>query len=123
MSVIPIYVNRKLSDDDRRSRIFAGGLFLYSAPAESLRIIEWARSLIAESFDGVKDIRHAHDKFAVTEFVKRAGPLKSKFTNHATTKQLCQELIKAVGSDPETTYFDLPRLRVAPPPANTSRPA
>jgi hypothetical protein len=51
----------------------------------------------------------------VNEFVKRAGPLKSKYTNAERTKELCQELIAGMGCDPDLTYFDLPRLRVAPP--------
>ena len=113
MSITPIYVNGRLADDQRRARIFDGGIFLYSAPAASLPIVEWARSLIHEAF--TEDVRRAHTKLAIEEFVKRAGPLKSKFTNDATTKRLCQELITAMGCDPEMTYFDPPRLRVAPP--------
>jgi hypothetical protein len=113
VSITPIYVNRRLADDERRTRIFDGSIFLYSAPAASLRIVEWARSLIHEAF--TEDVRRAHTKLAIEEFVKRVGPLKSKFTNDATTKRLCQELITATGCDPEMTYFDLPRLRVAPP--------
>ena len=115
MSVTPIYVNRRIKDDDRRFRIFEGALFLYPAPPESLRIVEWIRTLAAESFKGVRDLRRAHEELTVTDFVKRVSDLKSRFTNHSTTKRLCQDLIKGVGSDPATTYFDLPRLRVAPP--------
>jgi hypothetical protein len=40
--------------------------------------------------------------------------LKSTFTNHGRTKELVQELIVAMGCDPDRTYFDLPRLRVVP---------
>ena len=72
---------------------------MYSAPAASLPIVEWARSLIHEAF--TEDVRRAHTKLAIEEFVERAGPLKSKFTNDATTKRLCQELITAMGCDPE----------------------
>jgi len=115
MSFTPIYVNRRMQDDERRSRIFEGALFLYPAPRESLRITEWIRTLAAQAFDGVSDLRRAHEELAVADFVARVSRLKSRFTNHATTKQLCQELIRGVGSDPSATYFDLPRLRVAPP--------
>ena len=115
MSVTPIYVNRRIQDDDRRFRIFEGALFLYPAPQESLRIIEWIRTLAARSFKGMRDVRRAHEELAVIDFVKQVSALKSTFTNHSTTKQLCQDLIKGLGSDPAMTYFDLPRLRVAPP--------
>jgi hypothetical protein len=115
VSFTPIYVNRRIDDDDRRFRIFEGAFFLYPASRESLRIIQWIRTLAAESFEGVHDLRRAHEELAITDFVERVSKLKSRFTNHSTTKQLCQELIKGVGSDPATTYFDLPRLRIAPP--------
>ncbi len=47
--------------------------------------------------------------------MRRASPLKSRFTNELRTKRLCKELIEEIGADPERTYFDLPRLRVIPP--------
>lgn len=115
MSITPVYVNKKLSDDERRTRIFGGGIFLYSATPESLRMADWARELIEEAFGVTGDIRRAHGALEVHEFVQRAGPLKSTFTNSERTKRLCQELVAAMGCDPEITYFDLPRLRVAPP--------
>lgn len=115
MSLTPIYVNRRLADDERRRRIFDGGLFLYSAPSASSKIVEWARELIERAFHHAGDVRRAHEALDVSAFVACAGSLKSRFTNDATTMRLCQELITAMGCDPEQTYFDLPRLRVAPP--------
>jgi hypothetical protein len=51
MSITPVYVNRAIGDDDRRTRIFDGALFLYSSPPASTKMVEWARELI-----------HAHSK-------------------------------------------------------------
>jgi len=115
MSLTPIYVNRKTDDDDRRKRIFDGGLFLYSAPPASKKIVEWVQQLATDAFPKGTDIRRAHGAMDVSKFVEYTGPLKSKFTNDLQTKKLCQELIIGMGCDPELTYFDLPRLRVAPP--------
>ena len=115
MGITPIYVNRKTTDDDRRKRIFDGSLFLYSSPPASAKIVEWVRELAAATFPKGVDMRRAHAVMDVRKFVECTGPLKSKFTNDARTKKLCQELIVGMGCDPELTYFDLPRLRVAPP--------
>jgi hypothetical protein len=115
MGVIPLYLNRHLSDDARRAHIFGGAVFLYSAPPESRQMVEWIRGLSVQAFQGLDDVRRAHEQLDVKAFVDRVGPLKSKFTNHAESKRLCQALISALGSDPDITYFDLPRLRVAPP--------
>lgn len=115
MSLTPIYVNRATSDDDRRNRIFDGGIFLYSAPKASTSLVEWARELATDAFPRGIDILRAHEVMEVSKFVDYAGPLKSRFTNDKRTKELCQQLIMDMGCDPELTYFDLPRLRVAPP--------
>lgn len=115
MSRTPIYINRRSGDDERRQRMFDGGIFLYTSPAESTHIVDWARELIDTAFAASGDVRSAHARMDVKAFVACAGPLKSTFTNDAKTKRLCQALITAMGCDPEQTYFDLPRLRVAPP--------
>jgi hypothetical protein len=115
MAVTPFYVNRRLNDDERRSRIFDGAFFLYSAPAPSTGIVTWARQLIDEAFAETPDPRRAHLTLTAEAFAAVAGPLKSRFTNDVKTKRMCQELIAGLGCDPEKTYFDLPRLRVAPP--------
>lgn len=108
-----IYVNRRIDEPDRRQRLFAGDFFLYTDVAESHAIVGWAKRLIGEAF-GDLDPQHAQYKLDVEEFVKRVGPLKSRFTNDPRTKELCQALVRAMGSDPDETYFDLPRLRVVP---------
>jgi hypothetical protein len=115
LRMTPIYVNRALADDDRRSRIFNGGIFVYSAPAASKALIDWGRELIDGAFKSTGDIRRAHLHLAVDKFVELAGPAKSTFTNSDRTKKICQELVVAMGCDPELTYFDLPRMRIAPP--------
>jgi hypothetical protein len=115
MNSTSVYINRRINDDLRRARIFDGSIFLYSAPAASNKLAAWAIELIDRGFATQRNVRRAHLELTVQEFVNAAGPMKSTFTNHPRTKQLCQELIVAMGCDPELTYFDLPRLRVAPP--------
>lgn len=90
-------------------------MFLYSSPPASTAIADWARELVDQAFPGIADVRKAHLSLPVAEFVSKVSPLKSRFTNDPHTKRLCQELISGMGCDPELTYFDLPRLRVAPP--------
>jgi hypothetical protein len=108
-----IYVNRRIGEAERRERIFAGDFFLYTDVPESHAIVAWARELAGEAF-GELDPQRAQYQLEVEEFVRRVGPLKSRFTNDPRTKALTQALVRAMGSDPEETYFDLPRLRVVP---------
>ena len=50
----------------------------------------------------------------VEEFVRRAGPLKTRFTNDLHTKELIRDVLCEFGCDPNDTYFDVPRLRIVP---------
>lgn len=113
--MLPVYFNRFISDYDRRSRIFSGAVFLYSAPAESTHVVEWIRECLADAFTGFGEVRQVHQMMKVERFAKTVDALKRHFTNHPITKRLCQELLVGLGCNPECTYFDLPRLRVAPP--------
>jgi hypothetical protein len=111
--VITIYLNREISDDDRRESLFAGDFHLYSGKPGALALVDHARDLISGAFPG-QDPERAQFDLGVAEFVDRVGPLKSTFTNGQRTKELCQQFAVDLGMDPETTYFDIPRLRVIP---------
>jgi len=108
-----IYVNRNISEGELRESIYAGNFHLFTGRKESLEIVHWVRTLLAEAFDNL-DPQLAQYSLPVPEFVRRVGPLKSRFTNDPRTRDLCRELLIALGCDPAQTYFDLPRLRVAP---------
>jgi hypothetical protein len=113
--ITPVYFNRNITEEERRNRAYNGALFVHSALKGTQRIVEWAQELIEQTFADVADVRQAHVHLDKQDFVDRAGPLKSRFTNDPKTKQLCQEFVTSIGADPERTYFDLPRLRVIPP--------
>ncbi|TCK21126.1 hypothetical protein [Pseudonocardia endophytica] len=111
--MITIYLNRDISDDERRQSLFSGDFHLYSGRPGALAFVDHAKNLISEAFTGL-DPERAQYEMDVEEFVRRVGPLKSEFTNGQRTKELCQQFAVDLGMDPETTYFDIPRLRVIP---------
>lgn len=111
--MITLYLNRDVDDDARRASLFAGHFYLYSGRPGALALVEHAKPLVAEAFAGL-DPERAQYGMDVAEFVRRVGPLKSEFTNGQRTKELCQQFVGDLGGDPETTYFDIPRLRVIP---------
>jgi hypothetical protein len=111
--VSTIYVNRRLDEPERRRRLFQGDFFLYTDVPEAHALVAWARELAGAAF-GDLDPERAQFALDVEEFVRRVAPLKARFTNDERTKTLSQALVRAMGSDPEETYFDLPRLRVVP---------
>jgi hypothetical protein len=111
--MVTVYMDRSLDEPTRRASIYAGDIHLCKGVAASMALVEWARTLVAEAF-GDLDPEHAQFHLEIDDFVGRVAPLKARFTNDDRTKELVRDLVIAMGSDPETTYFDLPRLRVVP---------
>jgi len=102
------------SDEARRERLFDGEVFaLPPAPAVA-GLAEFAWGLILEAFGDLDPIT-AHQHLPVEEYVAILGPLKTGFTHHPRSKELMRDVLIGFGCDPETTYFDVPKLRTVTP--------
>ncbi|MEO3853619.1 phytanoyl-CoA dioxygenase family protein [Acrocarpospora sp. B8E8] len=104
------YSNPRFDDDERRSRLFDGQVLLYPARTESTALIEFAKGMITEAF-GERDPELAQHELPVEEFAGILSSLKPSFIHHPRSKELLQAMLVAFGCDPETTYFDVPRMR------------
>jgi hypothetical protein len=102
------------SDDERRARLFRGEVFAIPPTPAVAAFAEFAWELICAAF-GELDPMTAHDDLAVEEYVALLGPLKTGFTHHPRCKELLRDLLTALGCDPETTFFDVPKLRTVAP--------
>lgn len=111
--MITVYLNRRIGDDDRRESLFGGDFYLYTDIAGADALADHAKDLIGQAFEGL-DPERAQYEMDVEEFIRRVEPLKREFTNGRRTKELCQQFATDLGTDPERTYFDIPRLRVIP---------
>lgn len=109
---LTIYFDSHLDQRQRRARIYAGDVFVFSPRPSSRALADFARELIVEAF-------HPHEpeqaQFAlpVEQFVDIVAPLKPRFIHHPRTLDLLRTLLADLGEDMERTYFDLPRMRVA----------
>src|SRR5687768_2317791 len=111
--MLKILFNPDVDDKRRRELVYDGSIVFYAASPASRALCEHARRMVREAF-GDLDPEHAQERLPVEEFVKLVGPLKSRFTNDAETKRLLRAYLVEMGIDPQTTYFDVPRLRVSP---------
>ena len=107
-----IYFDTHLGDEERRRRLYAGDVFVYSPRPSTKALTEFARELIEEAFHPL-DPQHAQDSLPVEKFIEIAGPLKPRFIHHPRTLELLLALLRDLGADMEKTYFDVPRMRVA----------
>jgi hypothetical protein len=105
-----VYVDTKMTDDQRRNHLYDGQLFVYSPRETSLAFTGFAREMICEGFQS-SDPTQAQFDMPVEEFVKIFAPMKPAFIHHPRTKKLIQEMLLDLGCDMENTYLDVPRLR------------
>jgi len=107
-----IYSNSKISDDERRQRLYDGHLFIYSPSAATKALCDLARELSEQAF-APYDPRDAQHSLSVEDYVDILAKLKPSFIHHPDCRPLIRSILEDVGCDLERTYFDLPRLRTA----------
>lgn len=111
--MINIYLNHSLEFLEQRKHVFDGDLLLYSCSPSLAALADHAISLITEAL-APNEPEKAQFNLTVEEFVKRIGPLKSRFTNDLRTKELVRGVLLSHCGSLDDLYFDVPRLRVVP---------
>jgi hypothetical protein len=109
-----IFFDPVFDDEERRRRLYDGAVLILSPRPETLALCEHARTMIEAAF-APHDPRTVHEILPVEECVDVLARLKPAFIHHPQSKELICDLLKAVGCDPDDTFFDVPRLRSAMP--------
>jgi len=105
-----VFYDAKMTDDERRTRIYAGDLFVYSPRKSVQAFVEFTRGLLEEAFAPL-DPETAQYKMSVEDFAALLGRLKPSFIHHPESKRHLREILTEFGCDAELSYFDVPRLR------------
>jgi hypothetical protein len=105
-----IYVDAKISDDERRQKLYEGDLFVYSARPSTQALIDFAAQLARDAFAPL-DPEMAQFEMAVEDYAALLAELKPRFIHHPESKRLIQAMLVDLGCDPEQVYFDVPRMR------------
>lgn len=105
-----LHLDSPMSDDERRARLFAGDLFVYSPTPHSMALVAFARQMAETAFSPhhPPDAQH---HLAGPDYVSVLADLKPRFINHGRSAELVRGMLADLGADPERTYFDVPRLR------------
>jgi hypothetical protein len=109
-----ILFDTKMSDDDRRKKLYSGSLFVNSPSPYALKLCLLAKEMIEEAFHPLDPLT-LHEYMPVEECVEKLAVLKPKFIHHPKSKEYIQGMLLESGCDPDKTYFDVPRLRTAFP--------
>jgi len=105
-----IFIDPKITDDERRQGLYDGQLYVYSPRPSTLAFVEFARGLIREAF-GDLDPETAQYQMPVEEYAALLGKLKPAFIHHPESKRHQRAILADLGCDLAKTYFDVPRLR------------
>jgi hypothetical protein len=95
-----------------RAHMYGGAINITSPSATSVAFAMFARELIGEAFGG-RDPELAQFDLPVADYAAILKVLKPRFIHHPESKRFIQQLLVERGCDPETTYFDVPRLRTS----------
>jgi hypothetical protein len=107
-----VHLDPPFDEAERRRRIYAGQILMFTPRAASLRLVEHARQMLVEALPGV-DPTQAQHHMAVEDFAAIFIRLKPAFIHHPASWQTIAELLIGEGHDPEATYLDVPRLRIS----------
>ena len=109
-----VHIDSPLTDDERRARLYAGDIFIFSPNPHSRRLIDLGSEMLEEAFKGL-DPRKLHETMSVEAVVEVLKDLKPRFIHHPRCKELIPAMLHHWGIDLEKLYFDVPRMRTAYP--------
>ena len=87
-----VFFDPVITDDERREQLYAGQLFVYSAPPGSQKLVELARQMIEEAF-GNRNPELAQHDMPVEEYAALLTDLKPRFIHHPRTLELLRALL------------------------------
>jgi len=106
-----VFYDCAVDDDIRRQRLYQGQIFVFSPRPASLALMEFARDMITQAFGSLEPLT-AQFQMPVERYVSIVAPLKPAFIHHPETMTRLRALVESVGCELESTYLDVPRLRM-----------
>src|SRR5262249_6481806 len=99
-------------DDRKRTQLYAGDLFVFSATSAALALVARARELLEVAFAPHHPTEAQHH-LPVADYAAVLGRVKPAFIHDPLCKRVIPKLVEELGADPRQMYFDVPRMRSA----------
>jgi hypothetical protein len=112
--VSAVFIDADLSDAERRARLYAGDIFIFSASPGTKALAALAQEMLEKEFAPL-DPRTLHEHLTAEDVAARLAVLKPRFIHHPECKRLLPQIMAERGIDLDALYFDVPRLRSAYP--------
>lgn len=109
-----VFIDSIMPDDERRTRLYAGDIFILSPTDGTRELIALARQMLEKAF-APHDPRTIHEKRTPEDVASILSSLKPEFIHHPECKRIIPQIMLEHGVDPQKLYFDVPRMRSAYP--------
>ena len=93
-----VFIDSTMTDEERRSRLYAGDIFILSATAGTRALIDLARQMLEEVFSP-HDPRIIHEWKTPEEVAAILGKLKPQFIHHPECKRIIRQVMLEHGVD------------------------
>jgi hypothetical protein len=112
--MVNVHIDPDFTDDERRARLFAGDVMVYSRLPEVQAFAEFAQQLITDAL-----VPHVpatvHRERTAEQLADLLIDFKPRFIHHPQSIDHVRRIVRALGGDPECCYADVPKLRTAFP--------
>lgn len=112
--MVDVHIDPRFDDAQRRDRLFAGDVLVYTHVPEIAAFAAFARELITEAF-APWDPQRVQEHRSPEELADILIDFKPRFIHHPESIAHVRRIVTALGADPETVYADVPKLRTAFP--------
>ena len=117
--MVNVHIDPTFDDDERRRRIFAGDIVVYTHVRELAAFAAFARTLVSEVF-APEDPVTIHRSRTPDELADTLIDFKPRFIHHPESMDHVRRICTELGAAPETVHADVPKLRTAFPAGSLS---
>jgi hypothetical protein len=112
--MVRVHIDPSFDDDERRRRLFAGDVVIYTKVAEVASFADFTRGLISEAL-APDEPTGVHSARTPAELADLLIEFKPRFIHHPESIAHVRRITTALGIAPEHVYADVPKLRTAFP--------
>lgn len=109
-----VHIDPSFDDGERRRRLFAGDVIVYTHVPEIAAFAEFTRGLVTEAL-APEEPTGVHTRRSPDELADILIEFKPKFIHHPESIAHVRRVVTALGADDDEVYADVPKLRTAFP--------